>query len=92
MSGQTGEGTGGGCVTVRSGLQRSPMSLSSALRESDLPFMLSRLSRSRDRSLDERSLSLDDLRREMTRVSIRLQSKNKPRDLSRIIAMSSDQK
>lgn len=42
-------------------LQRSPMSLSSPLRESDLPFMWSRLSRSRDRSLEERSLSLEDL-------------------------------
>lgn len=38
------------------------MSLSSALRESDLPFMWSRLSRSRDRSLEERSLSLDNLK------------------------------
>lgn len=37
------------------------MSLSSILRESDLPFMWSRLSRSRDWSLEERSLSLDDL-------------------------------
>lgn len=37
------------------------MSLSSARRESDLPFIPSRLSRSRDRSLDERSRSLDDL-------------------------------
>lgn len=43
------------------GLQRSPMSLSSARRESDLPFIPSLLSRSRDRSLEERSRSLDDL-------------------------------
>lgn len=43
------------------------MSLSSARRESDLPFMPSRLSRSRDLSLDERSRSLDDLDDEIVR-------------------------
>lgn len=53
--------TGEGWAEKERGLQRSPMSRSSALRESDLPFMWSRLSRSRDRSLEERSLSLDDL-------------------------------
>lgn len=43
------------------GTQRSPMSLSSALRESDLPFIPSLLSLSLERSFDERSRSLDDL-------------------------------
>lgn len=52
------------------------MSLSSARRESDLPFIPSRLSRSRDRSLDERSRSLDDLSDETVRV---IQGCNKAR-------------
>lgn len=43
------------------------MSLSSARRESDLPFIPSLLSRSRDLSLDERSRSLDDLREKTVR-------------------------
>lgn len=51
------------------GLQRSPMSLSSALRESDLPFIPSLLSRSRDRSLDERSRSLDERSRSLDDLS-----------------------
>lgn len=51
------------------GLQRSPTSLSSALRESDLPFIPSLLSRSRDRSLDERSRSLDERSRSLDDLS-----------------------
>lgn len=59
------------------GLQRSPMSLSSARRESDLPFMPSLLSRSRDLSLDERSWSLDDLTEERSRKTMSVVSKKK---------------
>ena len=61
IKGQTDERNRRSCAVMEIGLQKSPMSLSSR-RESDLPFMPSRLSRSRDRSLDERSRSLDDLR------------------------------